>query len=156
MRLTFALGKGRDGWSAFVPVESGVTNLWSIDGGVITSVGGAQGLLDGGENVITFQPTAAGTMALSCAAVNAVGAGAAAVVQVEVLPMPAKPTLEAPVDEAVKPANIANVVAIPITFTIHLNRPGKFTAEFIATDKTANKEAKLSLPITVFDVKTAR
>jgi hypothetical protein len=67
-----------------------------------------------------------------------------------------KPTLQTPVDEAVKPGNLANLVAIPITFTIHLNRPGKFTAEFTATDKAANKEAKLSLPITVFDVKTAR
>ncbi len=67
-----------------------------------------------------------------------------------------KPTLQAPVDEAVKARDLTNVVAIPITFTIHLNRPGKFTAEFTATDKAANKEAKLSLPITVFDVKAGR
>jgi hypothetical protein len=67
-----------------------------------------------------------------------------------------KQTLEEPADETVKAGNVANVVAIPITFTIHLNRPGKFTAEFTATDKAANKEAKISLPITVFDVKASR
>jgi len=69
-----------------------------------------------------------------------------------------KVTLGQPFSEPVKPgAALGNeAVAIPLTFTLHLNRPGKFTAEFTATDKVTNKTAKVSLPILVLDTKAAR
>jgi len=64
-----------------------------------------------------------------------------------------KATLEKPFSDAVK-ANLApDMVAIPLTFTLHLNRPGKFTVQFTAVDQVNKKEAKVSLPITVWDVK---
>jgi hypothetical protein len=80
------------------------------------------------------------------------------VIEMKIVDESGKPTLEAPFKEAIKPppGQNAPLVAIPLTFTLHLNRPGKFTAEFTATDKVANKTAKVSLPIFVLDPKSAR
>jgi hypothetical protein len=64
-----------------------------------------------------------------------------------------KPTLEKPISESVKGGIKAEAVAIPMTFTLHLNRPGKFTAEITAVDQVSKKTSKLSLPFTVVDVK---
>jgi hypothetical protein len=64
-----------------------------------------------------------------------------------------KATLEKPFSDTVKANLAADMVAIPLTFTLHLNRPGKFTVQFTAVDKVSKKDAKLSLPITVFDAK---
>src|SRR4029077_4771933 len=68
-------------------------------------------------------------------------------IEMKIMDEAGKVTLEEPFKEAVKPppAQTAAVVAIPLTFTLHLNRPGKFTADFIATDNVSKKTAKLSL-----------
>jgi hypothetical protein len=67
-----------------------------------------------------------------------------------------KPTLEKPRSEVIKAGIGDDKVAIPIDVTLHLNRPGKFVAEFTAVDQVSNKTVKLSLPITVFDLKESR
>ncbi len=79
-------------------------------------------------------------------------------IEMKIMDEAGKVTLEKPFKEAVKPpaGQSASLVAIPLTFTLHLNRPGKFTAEFLATDKISNKTSKISLPILVLDAKAAR
>jgi hypothetical protein len=44
-------------------------------------------------------------------------------------------------------------VGLPVNMLVELNRPGKFTVEVQATDKLANKTTKVSLPLTVQEVK---
>ena len=46
-----------------------------------------------------------------------------------------------------------NVVALPMSFLLRINRPGKFTVELNATDKISNKTAKLTFPVTVLEQK---
>jgi hypothetical protein len=79
-------------------------------------------------------------------------------IEMKIMDESGKVTLEEPFKEAVKPpaGQSGALVAIPLIFTLHLNRPGKFTAEFMATDKVSKKTAKLSLPILVLDTKAAR
>lgn len=64
-----------------------------------------------------------------------------------------KATLEKPFADVVKANLAADMVAIPLTFTLHLNRPGKFTVQFTAVDQVSKKTAKVSLPVTVWDTK---
>jgi hypothetical protein len=45
----------------------------------------------------------------------------------------------------------ANFLAVPMTFPLTLNRPGKFTVEVTATDGTSRETAKLTFPIKVLD-----
>ena len=43
----------------------------------------------------------------------------------------------------------ADFLAVPMTFPLTLNRPGKFTVELTATDAVGNQTAKLTFPIKV-------
>ncbi|HEV8063121.1 MAG TPA: hypothetical protein VGP68_24785 [Gemmataceae bacterium] len=71
-------------------------------------------------------------------------------IEMKVVDENGKATLEKPVTEVIKAVK-AGSVAIPMTFAIHLNRPGKYTAEFTAVDQVSKTTSKLSLPITVLD-----
>lgn len=64
-----------------------------------------------------------------------------------------KATQEKPFTDVVKANLPPDLLAIPLTFTLHLNRPGKFTVQFTAVDQVSKKSAKVSLPITVWDAK---
>jgi hypothetical protein len=45
----------------------------------------------------------------------------------------------------------ADFLAVPMSFPLTLNRPGKFTVELTATDAVGNQTAKLTFPIKVVD-----
>ena len=45
----------------------------------------------------------------------------------------------------------ANFLAVPMSFPVSLNRPGKFTVELTATDGTSRETAKLTFPLKVLD-----
>jgi hypothetical protein len=49
-----------------------------------------------------------------------------------------------------------DIVALPITLPLHLNKPGKCKVEVTVTDKITNKTAQFSLPVNVVDTKDMR
>lgn len=61
------------GADAYVGASPGMTYRWTVSNGTITSAGGAAGVGDDEMNSITYTPGTAGTLTLSCAAINAAG-----------------------------------------------------------------------------------
>jgi hypothetical protein len=70
---------------------------------------------------------------------------------VRVLDESGKPTAEKERASEVSKGVPADFLAVPMSFPLTLNRPGKFTVEVTATDATSNQRAKLSFPIKVID-----
>ena len=70
---------------------------------------------------------------------------------VRVLDDKGKPTAEKERASEVSKGVPADFLAVPMSFPLTLNRPGKFTVEVTATDATSNQRAKLSFPIKVID-----
>jgi hypothetical protein len=70
---------------------------------------------------------------------------------VRVLDDKGKPTAEKERASEVSKGVPADFLAVPMSFPLTLNRPGKFTVELTATDATSNQTAKLSFPIKVID-----
>jgi hypothetical protein len=60
-----------------------------------------------------------------------------------------KPTLAKPFTFEVNQGVSESAPYIPFPFMIFLNRPGKFTVDFRATDRITKKTGKLSFPLTV-------
>ena len=48
-----------------------------------------------------------------------------------------------------------DIILLPMYFLVELNRPGKFTIELKATDRTSKKTARASLPLTVTEPRAA-
>jgi hypothetical protein len=71
---------------------------------------------------------------------------------VRVLDEGGKPTTEKERTSEVSKDVPANFLAVPMSFPLTLNRPGKFTVELTATDATGGQTAKLSFPIKVVAV----
>jgi RHS repeat-associated protein len=87
---------GTDGWTATVPSNPGMSYLWSVTGGNITSQGGAKGAFGTGTNSIRYSATGApGTnVQITCTEIN--GAGAASTAgskSVAIWSAPATPTI---------------------------------------------------------------
>jgi hypothetical protein len=74
-------------------------------------------------------------------------------VEMRVLDEGGKPTVANPFKGEVNQDVPDTVVLLPMTFTMALNRPGKFTVELKGTDRLSKKTAKLSFPLTVVDLK---
>jgi hypothetical protein len=70
---------------------------------------------------------------------------------VRVLDENGKPTTDKERTSEVNKNVPADFLAVPMTFPLSLNRPGKFTVELTATDATSGQTAKLSFPIKVID-----
>jgi LmbE family N-acetylglucosaminyl deacetylase len=68
---------GATGVVASVTAHSGMTYVWTIAGGTITSAGGTSGVTSGGTNSLTFTAGASGTVSLTCAERNSLGATSA-------------------------------------------------------------------------------
>ena len=49
--------------------------------------------------------------------------------------------------------SLSVITAIPISLPLQLNRPGKFTVELIATDRTNKKTTKVTFPLQVVELK---
>lgn len=64
-----------------------------------------------------------------------------------------KPTFAKPHTTTVNKGVPAKFLALPMTFPLSLNRPGKFTVELTAKDEITGKSAKLSFPLNVLPVK---
>ena len=60
-----------------------------------------------------------------------------------------KPIYDKPMTNTVKKDVPDKAPAVPMAFPLSLNRPGKFTVEFVARDEISGKKAKTSFPITV-------
>ncbi len=74
--------------------------------------------------------------------------------QMRVLDEAGQPTLRKPVVGDTSQLDVAErSVAVPMTFTVALNRPGKFTLEVEATDRVSKKTAKLAIPLNVTEQK---
>ena len=74
-------------------------------------------------------------------------------VQITILDEAGKPTLAKPFSDVSKDVP-KNMIAIPISLPLHLNRAGKYTVVVEATDKLGKKDpAKLSIPLTVVEQK---
>jgi hypothetical protein len=70
-------------------------------------------------------------------------------VELRVLDESGKPTLAKPFAGEITKDVPPKDTALPVQFLLGLNRPGKFTVELTATDKSNNKKATQSFPITV-------
>jgi hypothetical protein len=57
-----------------------------------------------------------------------------------------------PTDDAGSPIDLKKSNAVPITYPIYFNRPGRFTVEIQAHDKFGNKKAELRYPVTALDI----
>jgi len=68
---------------------------------------------------------------------------------VRVLDEAGKPTTEKARASEVSKGVPADFLAVPMSFPLTLNRPGKFTVELTATDAVGNQTAKLTFPIKV-------
>jgi hypothetical protein len=73
--------------------------------------------------------------------------------EMRVLDENGKPTRAKPTVMQVNKDVPADAVLVPGQFYLSLNRPGKFTVELTATDKTSGKKAQLTFPISVQDAK---
>jgi hypothetical protein len=70
---------------------------------------------------------------------------------VRVLDEAGKPTTEKERASEVSKGVPADFLAVPMSFPLTLNRPGKFTVELTATDAVSGQTAKLTFPIKVID-----
>ncbi len=70
---------------------------------------------------------------------------------VRVLDASGKPTTEKERASEVSKGVPADFLAVPMSFPLTLNRPGKFTVELTATDVVSGQTAKLTFPIKVID-----
>ncbi len=86
---------GDTGLVASVPLTAGMSYVWTITGGTITSTGGTSGVTGTTNNAITFTAGAAGTLKLTCAENNGVTTGTAAKASVTVLAAPTTPVITA-------------------------------------------------------------
>ena len=112
--ITLADGAVTSGTSstAHVTARSGMTYVWTIVGGTITSAGGPAGVTSGGANTITFTAGAAGTLALTCAESNGSTTSAPASASVAVVAAPQSPTITAPASVSAGQTNVgASVTA---------------------------------------------
>jgi hypothetical protein len=75
--------------------------------------------------------------------------------ELRILDSEGKPTLAKPFAERINAAVDDNVLLLPMSFYLALNRPGKFTIELKAADQVHMKTAKISLPLTVTEQKQA-
>ena len=74
--------------------------------------------------------------------------------QMRVLDESGKATVEKPLVGDTRREEVGeNIVAIPMSFALALNRPGKFTIELEGTDRLGKKTAKLSIPLIVTEQK---
>src|SRR5262249_12741656 len=76
-------------------------------------------------------------------------------VEMRVLDEDGKPTGADPFEGGVRDKVGQDVLGITMSFTLDLNRPGKFTVLLNATDRVSKKTSKLSLPITVIEQKAS-
>lgn len=60
-----------------------------------------------------------------------------------------QPVFDKPMTNTVKKDVPEKAPAVPMAFSLSLNRPGKFTVELLAQDELSGKKAKTSFPITV-------
>jgi hypothetical protein len=73
--------------------------------------------------------------------------------EMRVLDAEGKPTVPKTLTGRVNELVADNVIAIPASFLLQLNRSGKFTIELKATDQVTKKTSKLALPLTVTEQK---
>jgi hypothetical protein len=71
------------------------------------------------------------------------------VFEMRVLDASGKPTTANPVTGTPPKDLPSDVAGLPLGFPLTLNRPGKFTVELQATDRTSGKKATMSFPIVV-------
>ena len=74
-------------------------------------------------------------------------------VALRVLDDTGRPTLAQPLTGEVREKVPDKALAVPMQFLLDLNRPGKFTLELKATDKSSGDSATISLPLTVLKTK---
>ncbi|HEY2031712.1 MAG TPA: FG-GAP-like repeat-containing protein [Myxococcales bacterium] len=79
--------------TAQVTAHSGMTYVWTITNGTITSAGGTAGVTSGTTNAITFTASAAGTLSLSCVETNGSTNSAAGTASVTVVAAPQAPVI---------------------------------------------------------------
>jgi len=77
------------------------------------------------------------------------------VVEMRILDADGKPTLPKPFTGRVSDNVSGDIILLPMYFLVELNRPGKFTIELKATDRTSKKTARASLPLTVTEPRAA-
>jgi hypothetical protein len=73
--------------------------------------------------------------------------------EIRVLDENGKPTVAKPAASTVNKDVPEKLLGLPMKFLLSLNRPGRFTIEVTANDQLAGKTAKLSFPITVYEIK---
>jgi hypothetical protein len=71
-------------------------------------------------------------------------------IEVRVLDENGQPVLQKPFSAEINKDIPPDALALPATFALALNRPGKFTVAVKATDKISNKTADLNLPLQVW------
>ena len=96
--------------TAHVTARSGMTYVWTIAGGTITSAGGPAGVTSAGANTITFTAGAAGTLALTCAESNGSTTSAPANASVTVVAAPQSPSITAPASVSGGQTNVSAAV----------------------------------------------
>jgi hypothetical protein len=85
---------GDTGLTGSVVAHAGMTYLWTIANGTITSPGGTSGVTSSGVNSITYNTVSAGTLTLTCVEINAAGtASSPATSNIAVTGMPVQPTI---------------------------------------------------------------
>src|SRR5262249_50847057 len=77
-------------------------------------------------------------------------------VTIRVLDEKGNPTTKNPFNVVVNDKVPESYLAVPMQLPLELNRAGRFTVEFQATDQLTKKTAKLSFPITVVDISTLK
>ena len=92
---------GIGGWKAGASAHAGMAYLWAVSGGVITSLGGPAGVMDGGgaTNSITYSVNSSpssGSLTITCYEINAAGTiSLPGTLVVAVAPPPLTPTITA-------------------------------------------------------------
>ena len=74
-------------------------------------------------------------------------------VALRVLDDTGRPTLAQPLAGEVREKVPDRALAVPMQFLLDLNRPGKFTLELKAMDKSSGDSATISLPLNVLKTK---
>jgi LmbE family N-acetylglucosaminyl deacetylase len=81
------------GLTASVAARSGMSYVWTISGGAITSSGGTAGVTSGGINSIAYTAGAVGTLTLTCAESDGRTTSAATTATISVIAPPATPAI---------------------------------------------------------------
>lgn len=132
--------------TASVTARTGLSYVWTLSGGTITSAGGTAGVTSGGRNTITFVPSAAGTLTVGCVESNGSATSAPASASANVLAAPATPAITAPATVAAGQGGIvAKVGARAGMSYVWTLSGGTITSPGAAAGVTSNGENAITL-----------